>query len=181
MYKIIIGGIIVTILAIVAFQAIDPKINGNTVDTTTSNKNTTTVESGTYGISGEVTRAGSYVLSGVVTMNDLIEAAGELKSTADERCFFLDSELTAKETYYIPKKYEVEDYCGNDPISKVNINSASESELLNITGVGSTIAKNIIEYRDSDGRFDTLEELKQVSGIGNSTFSKMKDMIILKD
>lgn len=181
MYKIIIGGIIVTIIAITLFQAIDPKINGNT---TTDGNNTTTIKdttSGTYGISGEVTRTGSYVLSGTVTMDDLIQAAGDLKSTADERCFFLDSELTAKETYYIPKKYEVEDVCGNDPIEKVNINTADETELLNIAGVGSTIAKNIVEYRDSDGRFDTLEELKQVSGIGNSTFSKMKDMIILKD
>ncbi len=179
-YKVIIGGIIATFLLLVAFQAIDPNLNKNN---TTGNKTNTTTSttSGTYSITGEVNKSGSYVLEGEITMADLIDAAGDLKSTADERCFFLDSELTPKNTYYIPKKYEVEDVCGNDPIEKVNINEASESELLNITGVGSTIAKNIIEYRDQDGRFDTLEELKQVNGIGNSTFSKMKDKIILKD
>ena len=178
-YKVIIGGLVVTFLLIIAFQQIDPNLNKNS-----SSSNNTTIKSSTsstYSITGEVNRSGSYVLEGVITMEDLIEAAGDLKSTADERCFFLDTELTAKRSYYIPKKYEVEDVCGNDPIEKVNINEASEDELLNINGVGSTIAKNIIEYRDSDGRFDTLEELKDVTGIGNSTFSKMKDMIILKD
>lgn len=178
-YKIIIGGIIVTIIAILAFQAIDPKINGNTIEQDTTNNDSE--DSNSYTISGEITRSGTYVLTGVITMGDLIEAAGDLKSNADERCFFIDSELTPKGSYYISRKYDVNDVCGNNPIEKVNINTADLSSLITIDSIGNTLAKNIIEYRDADGRFDTLEEVKNVTGIGNSIFAKIKDQIILQD
>lgn len=61
---------------------------------------------------------------------------------------------------------------------KVNINTATAEELdEKLTGVGPTIAKRIIEYRNSIGKFSSIEEIKNVSGIGDKTFEKFKDMI----
>lgn len=61
---------------------------------------------------------------------------------------------------------------------KININTATESELSdNLTGVGPTTAKKIIEYRNTVGKFSSIEDIKNVSGIGEKTFEKFKDMI----
>lgn len=62
--------------------------------------------------------------------------------------------------------------------TKVNINTATEKELdENLTGIGPAIAKRIIEYRNTIGKFSSIEEIKNVSGIGEKTFEKFKDMI----
>ena len=61
---------------------------------------------------------------------------------------------------------------------KINIKTATESELSdNLTGVGPTTAKKIIEYRNTVGKFSSIEDIKNVSGIGEKTFEKFKDMI----
>lgn len=62
--------------------------------------------------------------------------------------------------------------------TKVNINTATAEELdEKLSGIGPVIAKKIIEYRNSVGRFYSIEEIKNVSGIGDKTFEKFKDMI----
>ncbi len=114
-------------------------------------------------------------------MAQLIDAAGGVTTNADERCYFFEAILTENESYYIPPKFEVDDVCGNNPIEKININTASTAELMDISGVGATISQKIVDYRDENGTFYALEELKNVSGIGNATFSKMRNEIILKD
>ena len=60
---------------------------------------------------------------------------------------------------------------------KININTATASELDELPGVGEAIAKKIIEYREYNGNFSSIEEIKNVSGIGDSKFEKMKDYI----
>lgn len=61
---------------------------------------------------------------------------------------------------------------------KVNINTATESELAEkIPGVGESIAKKIVEYRNYNGNFSSIEEIKNVSGIGDKKFEAMKDII----
>ena len=61
---------------------------------------------------------------------------------------------------------------------KVNINTATESELAEkIPGVGESIAKRIVEYRNYNGNFSSVEEIKNVSGIGDKKFEAMKDII----
>ncbi|WP_051656574.1 helix-hairpin-helix domain-containing protein [Butyrivibrio sp. AE3004] len=61
--------------------------------------------------------------------------------------------------------------------SKVNINTAGEDELCSIPGIGPSRAKNIIAYREENGRFGTIEDIKRVSGIKDKFFSKIKDHI----
>lgn len=62
--------------------------------------------------------------------------------------------------------------------SKVNINTATADELdKKLNGIGPTMAEKIIEYRTKIGKFSDIEEIKNVSGIGEKTFEKFKDMI----
>lgn len=64
--------------------------------------------------------------------------------------------------------------------SKVNINTATEEELdEKLNGIGPTTAKKIIDYRTKIGKFSDIEEIKNVSGIGEKTFEKFKDMIYI--
>ena len=62
-------------------------------------------------------------------------------------------------------------------VAQININTAGSSELEEITGVGTAISGKIIDYRNTNGLFKTIEEIKNVSGIGEVTFTKMKDEI----
>ena len=59
----------------------------------------------------------------------------------------------------------------------ININTASEEELTKIPGVGASISKRIIEYREQNGGFSSVEEIMNVSGIGKSKFESMKNSI----
>ena len=59
----------------------------------------------------------------------------------------------------------------------ININSADEEDLKKIPGVGPSIAKRIIEYREQNGGFSSISEIMNVSGIGKSKFKAMKDNI----
>lgn len=60
---------------------------------------------------------------------------------------------------------------------KININNATETELQTISGIGESKAQAIIKYRNENGEFKTIEDIKKVSGIGDSAFEKIKDKI----
>ncbi len=63
---------------------------------------------------------------------------------------------------------------------KVNINTASKDELCALKGVGPAIAIRIIEYREKNGSFKTIEEITEVKGIGDGTFEKIKELIVVE-
>lgn len=63
--------------------------------------------------------------------------------------------------------------------SLVNINTASIKELMSLSGIGETKAKAIISYREKNGLFKSIEEIKKVNGIGNSTYDKFKESITI--
>lgn len=65
----------------------------------------------------------------------------------------------------------------SSPNSKISINNASEKELQTLTGIGQSKAKAIIKYREEVGNFKTIQDIKNVSGIGDSAFEKIKDQI----
>lgn len=68
----------------------------------------------------------------------------------------------------------------NQPVSgKININTASEAELDSLSGIGPTYANRIIDYRNSNGGFKSIDEIKNVKGIGDKTFDKFKDNITI--
>lgn len=59
----------------------------------------------------------------------------------------------------------------------VNINSASASQLQQLPGIGPALAQRIIQYRDQNGSFAAVEDLKKVKGIGDVKFNKIKDLV----
>lgn len=61
--------------------------------------------------------------------------------------------------------------------NKININSADSKTLETLPGIGSTRAQQIIDYREKQGGFKTIEEIKNIQGIGEKTFLKLKDLI----
>lgn len=63
---------------------------------------------------------------------------------------------------------------------KIDINTAAETELIKLPGIGSVIANRLIKYRETHGRFKSLEELMEVKGIGKKKFKKMKDLITIE-
>lgn len=63
--------------------------------------------------------------------------------------------------------------------SKININTASKDQLTSLTGIGDAKASAIIDYRDKNGNFKTIEEIKNVSGISDSLYEKIKDNITI--
>ena len=65
----------------------------------------------------------------------------------------------------------------NEVSSKININKASLEELMTLNNIGESKAKAIIEYRTTVGLFKTIEEIKNVSGIGDTIFESLKDYI----
>lgn len=178
MYKVLIAVLVVTVAMIVVFECIDPNMVSNinsTVDTLVSSKDRLSVS-----IEGEIKRSGTYLLDLNSTLNDLINVAGNVTSNADERAYDTTYLLEDGMTFYIAPKFDNNDVCSMEPISKVNLNKANVDELKEVNGIGSTSAKAIVEYRTINGEFRRLEDVKNVSGIGNATFEKVKNYLILR-
>ena len=71
---------------------------------------------------------------------------------------------------------EVEENKTEHP-GKININTATEEDLKTLDGIGDSLAKRIIEYRNISGEFNQIEDLMKISGIGESCFEKIKNDI----
>ena len=65
----------------------------------------------------------------------------------------------------------------NNKNIKVNINTANQAELETLPGIGPSTALKIIEYRKENGKFNNIEDIKNISGIGDSKFNKVKEFI----
>jgi competence protein ComEA len=60
---------------------------------------------------------------------------------------------------------------------KIDINTAGETELTQLPGIGSVTAQKILDYRKANGSFKTIDDIKNVSGIGDKKFEQIKDKI----
>ena len=179
MYKIIIGVIIAAAVVIIGFMIIDPKVNKNTVNPTTTDVTNNSNSGNSFTIEGEVNKPGTYSLGENVTIGDLIKASGGVTGNADDLAYFEDSTITAGNTYYIASKYDQTDICSSSAISKVNINSDDSEKLQSINGITASIASSIVSYRTSNGVFRTIEQLMEVYGIGNATYRKVRNFVTL--
>ncbi len=112
---------------------------------------------------------------------DAIAAAGGLTEKADTAQVNQAAFLNDGEKIYIPEKDENSNVNGvstvNKDASKIDINTADSTELQTLNGVGPATAEKIINYRNDMGYFKRIEELKNVDGIGEKTFDKLKDDI----
>ncbi len=177
MYKVIIGVVIAAAIMIIGFMIIDPKVNTNQQANTTDVSGTS--GGSAYTIEGEVNKPGTYMLSENITMADLIRAGGGTTNNADDLAFFEDATLKSGNTYYITSKFDNTDVCNNSEIAKVNINTDTADKLTDVNGITSSIASSIVSYRTSNGTFKTLEQLMEVYGIGNATYRKIRNYVVL--
>ena len=178
MVKVLIGVVVAAFIVVIGFLLIDPDLNQVTdngavtevIDTQSGSK---------YTIEGEVNKAGTYVLSDGATMADLIAAAGGTNSNADELAYFENATLKSGSTYYIAGKYDATDICSKSEVTKVNINEDDATTLMSVNGITTSIASSIVSYRTENGIFNTIEQVMEVYGIGNATYHKIRNYVIL--
>lgn len=176
MLKIIIIGVLITFLAIFAFTTIDPNINpGNPTSTQVVSDQFNSIT-----VTGQVNKPGTYVLENGATMDDLLIAAGGPTTNADANAYLETTILVKKASYFIAPLYDESDICGDTKIEKVNLNFDSKEQLMTINGFGSATVTALIDYRNTNGSFTYLEEIKLVSGIGNATFEKVKSYLTIR-
>lgn len=144
-------------------------------------------------IKGEVEKPDVYQLEEGSIIKDLIDMAGGVTEEADLSRINRAEELLNHELIIIGNiNDETESsvvqnnstYSSNgnnsDKVSTlININTADLEQLKEITGIGNIKAQSIIDYREANGGFKSLEELKNVDGIGDKTFEKIKEQITL--
>lgn len=141
-------------------------------------------------ITGEVNNPGIVKIAQNSRLVDVIEAAGGLTENADINKINLAYIISDGQKIYIPNINEnIEDYINNEPgegiidnansgnNTLVNINTATQTELETLTGIGPSIALKIINYRKENGRFKNIEDIKNVPGIGNSKYESIKNNI----
>ncbi|MGD1412892.1 helix-hairpin-helix domain-containing protein [Bacillus stercoris] len=140
-------------------------------------------------IKGAVQHPGVYEMRTGDRVSQAIEKAGGTNEQADEVQVNLAEILQDGTVVYIPKKGEetagqqgaggaVQSGGGKGEL--VNINTATVEELQGISGVGPSKAEAIIAYREENGRFQTIEDITKVSGIGEKSFEKIKSSISVK-
>ena len=145
-------------------------------------------------VKGAVKYPGVYTLSEEQRIVDAIEAAGGYTDDANPILINHAQKLQDEMVVYIPNSSEdaleeMEQFLqitetsstssGNSS-GKININKAAESELTQLPGIGPSKASAIIQHRSEQGNFRTVEDLKQVTGIGDKTFEQLKDLIDVK-
>lgn len=144
-------------------------------------------------ISGEVHNPGVYKLKNGSRLFELLKKAGGETKSADLQKLNLAAKLQDGEKIIVPTKNSLSvntilDNTANFNnaqntnsqsvnIQTININSATEEQLINLPGIGPATAKKIIDYRNTQGRFSTVEDLLKVKGIGEKKLAQIKNYI----
>ena len=124
-------------------------------------------------------------------MTDVIQEAGGITEDADAKSVNLAASLSDEEVIYVANKDEnvsVLDQTGTGQVSdkggqavskdgKINLNTATSEQLQTISGIGAKRAEDIIAYRESHGGFQSVDDLKNVSGIGDKTLDKIRESL----
>ena len=143
-------------------------------------------------ITGEVINPGVIAVKEGDRIKDIVEKAGGFTEEADTEKVNLAYKVSDGQKINIPNINNNEDNSNNyilegsgediveetkESNKKININTATQSELESLTGIGPSTASKIIEYRKSNGKFKNIEEIKNVSGIGDEKYKKIQNEI----
>lgn len=137
----------------------------------------------TVDVKGAVKTPGIYDLPVGSRINDAVQKAGGLTDNADSKSINLAQKISDESLVYVPTKGEDTSQATQSNASnskenkKVNLNKASLEELKQVKGLGAKRAQDIIDHRDTNGKFKSVDELKKVSGIGAKTIEKLKDYV----
>ncbi len=199
---IIVIAIIGTICYFVYSKDEQPQLENLNIENTNTNESSKETKENAkivVHVSGQVNQEGIVELEQNCRVSDAIEKAGGLKEDADISNINLAEILEDGTKIYIPKKGELEQntsvdnsnfqgsgtqtssssktYNNSTKNTIVNINTASQTELETLPGIGPSTALKIINYRKENGKFKTIEDIKKVSGIGDAKFEKIKALI----
>ncbi|MEP6478825.1 MAG: ComEA family DNA-binding protein [Rhodoglobus sp.] len=127
---------------------------------------------------GAVEHPGLYELHDGARAVDAVAAAGGFLDSADQSQINLARFVADGEQIYVPAIGEVPAAVpGGSVGGKVNINTADAAALDTLPRVGPAMAARIIEWRETNGRFSSIEDLMNVTGIGDKTFEGLKDLV----
>ena len=170
----------------------------NSIEKNNENSEKTDEEKIVVHITGEVKRPGVVRVNEGSRIEDIIEAAGGLTENADITNVNLayivedgikiripsneDDELSKNEyiTEDSGENIIIEDESRETSGIIVNINTATQTEFEELPGIGPSIASRIVEYREQNGKFKTIEDIKNVTGIGDNKFENIKEYIKVK-
>lgn len=145
-------------------------------------------------VKGEVENAGVYEVREGDRIEDVIDKAGGFTSNAysdninlsmkvsDELVIFVSSKSDIKKDTINKWSNTISNNNSNNKESEnglININTASKKELMNLPGIGESRADAIISYRNKNGNFKKISDIKKVSGIGSETYEKFKNSICI--
>ncbi|MCR2809531.1 MULTISPECIES: ComEA family DNA-binding protein [unclassified Microbacterium] len=134
-------------------------------------------------VSGAVSAPGLYVLHAGARVMDAVSAAGGFAAGADEMAVNLARPISDGEQLHVPTAGDTAGAApGGAPVSppgdgRVNLNTASEAELDTLPRIGPALAARIIEWRDANGRFTSVEDLLAVPGIGDKMLEALRDLV----
>ena len=145
----------------------------------------------TVDVKGAVVNPGVYTLKAGARVTDVIQEAGGMTEDADAKSVNLAASLSDEEVIYVANKDEnvsVLDQTGTGQVSdkggqavskdgKINLNTATSEQLQTISGIGAKRAEDVIAYRESHGGFQSVDDLKNVSGIGDKTLDKIRESL----
>lgn len=129
-------------------------------------------------IKGEVNQPGVYEIASDARVNDVVILAGGFTHNADEIPVNLAQKVQDEMTIIVPKIGDnTEDGYEVAGKSKIRINYATQEEIESLHGIGPAKAQAIIQYREENGFFQKVEDLLEVSGIGEKTLDHLRDEI----
>lgn len=158
-----------------------------TQQTSTHKQDTPPITDIIVDIKGAVSHPRTYTMKSNQRVDDLLKKAGVLHN-ADVSQINLAEKLMDQKMIYVPFKGEkstmqqaqnMTSATTESDIKPININLAQTSDLTEIPGIGPSKAELIINYREEKGGFKTVEELKEVKGIGEKTFEKLKPYFVV--
>lgn len=138
-----------------------------------------------------MTEPGIYYLDAGSRVNDAVDAAGGLTSQADPKSINLAQKLSDEAVVYVASKDENISVVANTTASSamsqeekstilVNLNTATEADLQTISGIGAKRAADIIAYREANGGFKSVDDLNNVSGIGDKTMESIRPYVTVE-
>ena len=141
----------------------------------------------TVDIKGAVKKPGVYQLKSSSRVHDALLKAGGMTDEADLKSINQAQKLVDEAVVYVAKVGEnVVDVTTNTSTSSatsqaksglVNLNTATEADFQTISGIGQKRAQDIIAYREANGKFKSVDDLKNVTGIGAKTLEKLKEYV----
>lgn len=149
---------------------------------TTTNSKKSTSKYLMVDVQGAVNRPGVYKLAATARVYDAIKRAGGTTEAASLKGVNQAQKLHDQSQIYVPNQAEAvsptdDNSATNGSSATVNLNSATETELQNISGIGPKKAAAIIDYRQNAGSFQKVEDLIKVKGIGAKTLESIKDQL----